>query len=367
MPDIVHWVRGGELLFTTGSGLHKDTNDLLAFVRGIAEKNLAGLVVNVGPYISAIPDSVIRLANELKFPVFELPWEVKLVEVNQAVSRYLVTRELEERSVNDLLENILFNPDCDFPMVIRRAAYYGYDLSRPHRIGIICAGDSESLLPEHHDEIALINLRERVERTVREAFNRHNPKALLMARMDNIIFLVPEKVDKNYEENKDVVQEIISHCKVKLPNLDLKAGIGSCFDNLVYAKNSFDQAQLALKFANFIQKKAGIYYYHKLGVNKLLMELEGPKLKTYYQETMGELAGYDKKHGTELIKTLAVYLQENGNAIKSAKKLFIHKNTLTYRIKCIQEITGRDLDSMYNRVALYIGLLIGKQWEPFQN
>jgi len=60
LPDIMPWVQGGELLFMTGMGFRDQESDLLSLVEGICKKNLAGLVINIGPYISAIPESVIR-------------------------------------------------------------------------------------------------------------------------------------------------------------------------------------------------------------------------------------------------------------------------------------------------------------------
>jgi sugar diacid utilization regulator len=288
------------------------------------------------------------------------------VEVTHDVSRYIVMKQLEEKSVNDLLENILFNQVYDFPTIIRRASYYGYDLSKPHRVGIVRASDFDSFLKEHQDEEALMKLKERFERAVREILAKHYKKALSMARVDSIIFLMPEKTGRNCEggEMVAIAEEIVQHCSLRLSGLTLNIGLGNCFTALEYAKNSFDQARLALKFAGFIRERSGVYRYDNLGVHKLLLELESQTLEDYYRETMGELVRYDKEHGMDLVATLLVYLQENGNAIQAARKLFIHKNTLSYRIKKIEKLTGRHLDNMHDRLTLQMGLLIGRQLEP---
>lgn len=363
LPDVLPWVQGGELLFITGIGLTAVEQDLLKLLNGIASKNLAGLVINIGPYIAEIPASVISLADELAFPVFELPWEMKMVDITQDVSRYIVMKQMEEKSINDLLENILFSSGFDSAALARRGAYYGYDLSQPHQIGIVRASDFSNFLPEQQDEMARMKMRERFEGAAREVLNKYYHKILSIVRIDSIIFLMPETVYKNRSklDNVAIGEEIVSHCRLKLPQLNVNMGLGNCFTNIEQAKISFDQARLALKFADFSGEQNRLYCYQDLGVYKLLFELDERVLAAYYQETLGELAAYDDKHGAELIPTLLVYLQENGNSIQAARKLFIHKNTLIYRLKKVETITGKNVDKMQDRITLLMGLIIGRK------
>lgn len=363
LPDVLPWVRGGELLFITGIGLKNDETQLVNLVHGIANKQLAGLVINVGPYIPSIPQSVIQLADVLKFPVFELPWEVKLVEVTQDVSRYIVTKQIEEKSIHDLLENILFVADSDFSSLIRRGTYHGYDLSLPCQVGIVRTDDFETCLTEPQDEVTLMKLKERFERIVRNVLDKSQLKALTMARADSIIFLLSGKAGRqgSRSETTALAQEIINNCSLKMPKITVKVGFGECSPDLAGARDSFDQARMALKLAGFAGDNGGICHYGSLGINKLLFELDQRTLEAYYQETLGELLKYDEENGTELMYTLAAYFRENGNAMQAAKRTFIHKNTLAYRLKKIEQITGKSLTNMYDRIALQMGLIIGKQ------
>src|SRR5471030_691786 len=81
IPEVTEWVKGGELLFITGITIQNNKEALLQLVKSISKKNLSGLVINVGPYIKETPQEVIDLANLINFPIFELPFEVKLIEV----------------------------------------------------------------------------------------------------------------------------------------------------------------------------------------------------------------------------------------------------------------------------------------------
>jgi len=86
----IKWLQGGEIILITGVGIKDNTEMLLEFIKGIDERNGAGLVVNVGPYIKTVPSEAIELANKLGMPLFELHWEVKLGAVSGEISTSIV-------------------------------------------------------------------------------------------------------------------------------------------------------------------------------------------------------------------------------------------------------------------------------------
>jgi sugar diacid utilization regulator len=359
LPDVLPWIYGGELLFITGIGLEQDETRLETLVRGIAAKNLAGLVINIGPYIKKTPDTIIHLADELNFPTFELPWEVKLVQVIHDISTYILKKRMEEKSVSDLLENVLFNPGSDFTELTRRATYYGYDLGKSYQIGIVRASNFETVLGDHYDDIALMKLKGKFEHQVNSSIELHYQKSLTMFRMDCVIFLIPVPAGK-INRNLTLAQEVITDCQQKMPDLTFHVGLGESFSDLKDARNSYDQARLALKYGDFLHAQNHVNHYSDIGVYKLLLDQKSTVLKAYFEETFGSLLEYDKRHGSELMATMAVYLSLNCNAVQAAHKLFIHKNTLTYRINKIENLTRKDINHMPDRITLQMALIIGK-------
>ncbi|MNP07736.1 Purine catabolism regulatory protein [compost metagenome] len=71
---------------------------------------------------------------------------------------------------------------------------------------------------------------------------------------------------------------------------------------------------------------------------------------------LGHLADYDKQQGARFEHTLRVFLEDNRSWQKAAQRLNIHKQTLVYRIRRIEEITGRSLESTEDVTALWIAL-----------
>ena len=108
--ESVEWIQGGELIFITGLSLNGDMDLLVQFIKGISAKKGAGLVINVGLYIDKTPQNAIDIANDLELPLFELPWESKLIEVSQDVSKAIIMSRIEENSLSHFLSNILLYP-----------------------------------------------------------------------------------------------------------------------------------------------------------------------------------------------------------------------------------------------------------------
>lgn len=73
------------------------------------------------------------------------------------------------------------------------------------------------------------------------------------------------------------------------------------------------------------------------------------------------LVDYDSERGSGLVKTLSVYFDTGTNASETADRLFLHRNSLLYRLERIQELTGLDLKESDARLALQLGLLATRE------
>ena len=63
----------------------------------------------------------------------------------------------------------------------------------------------------------------------------------------------------------------------------------------------------------------------------------------------------------DLAGSLFAYFEENGNVVRTAKRLFLHRNTLDYRLKKVEEATGKSMSDPYDRLTLQLGVIVGRQ------
>src|SRR3954465_737009 len=94
--DIVRWMRGGELLLTTGYTIRDDPSALRRLVPALAERELAGLVLKLGLYVDAVPGDVVAVADRLGFPIVGLPAETMFDDVLSEVLGTILNRQAVE-------------------------------------------------------------------------------------------------------------------------------------------------------------------------------------------------------------------------------------------------------------------------------
>ncbi len=102
------FIHGGELVFTTGIASQGD-DWLIRFVQNLFRQEASGLVVNIGPYIAGIPGEVIEYCNQMDFPLMEVPWKTRLVDITRDFSNQLFQDEKEAENLADTLKNIIFD------------------------------------------------------------------------------------------------------------------------------------------------------------------------------------------------------------------------------------------------------------------
>jgi purine catabolism regulator len=147
----------------------------------------------------------------------------------------------------------------------------------------------------------------------------------------------------------------------EFPDSPVRCGIGLPAAELEDWNTSFRQAGQALEMARRLREHRPLYF-PDLSVYRLLLQLEHhPELASFKAEILGPLTAHEG--GEDLIRTLEAYFDCNGNLTQAAEALFIHRNTLTYRLERIAEITGLQLDETETRLAVQLALRIYRMTE----
>lgn len=94
-----------------------------------------------------------------------------------------------------------------------------------------------------------------------------------------------------------------------------------------------------------------------MDLKSLLDDLSRSSELSPFRKLVLPLRNYDRKRSSDLIRTLSVYFDTGANASETADRLFLHRNSLLYRLERIQELTGLDLKEPDARLALQLGLL----------
>ena len=153
-----------------------------------------------------------------------------------------------------------------------------------------------------------------------------------------------------FVENPDRTEKIKSF----LLDNNLKMGISSEFSSIEDCNIYYHQAITALKVGKVLGEETCIYQHEDIQpYNFIYMAKDHILKEDFYNTSIYILKKYDNKNSSELYKTLYIYLKNNHSMTKAAEEMFIHRNTLRYRLEKIVEIIGIDLDEADNSFKLY--------------
>lgn len=91
--NVENFLKGNELVLTTGIGFQKNPNDFIRFVKGLIQAKCAGLCIELGNYIQEIPEEVMKLADEYEFPIIVFEKEVAFIEITQDIHSSIINQQ----------------------------------------------------------------------------------------------------------------------------------------------------------------------------------------------------------------------------------------------------------------------------------
>lgn len=110
-------------------------------------------------------------------------------------------------------------------------------------------------------------------------------------------------------------------------------------------RQAYQNARTALEVGLRRQGPGDVYEYERISHEQVLSRFLGDDtVRSAVQATVGSLVDYDRQHGADLVNTLAVYLENRTNVSVTARMLHLHRQSLLYRLKKIEMLTGRSLD-----------------------
>ena len=126
-------------------------------------------------------------------------------------------------------------------------------------------------------------------------------------------------------------------------------------------RRNFHEARCALEAAALAPANGdgnrNVASYRDLGSFQLLLSLQDDDaLRLFCDSVLGPLENGGGDYGDELLRSLEVFIDQNGQWERAARELFCHRHTLRYRIRRIEELTGRDLTSARDRIEFWLAL-----------
>lgn len=503
-PDIIHYLKPNELLLTTAYAIKESPNDLLELVRQMADKQCAGLGIKTKRFISEIPASVLQLADELNFPIVEIPLDSPLGELTTQILSYILEKRTDElryalethqafsrivmegkgmtgvmnslstliqhpvllidhwgqvtvqsrsphpispqkkKTLSDLSKSIRTTgaryfslladqePVSAFPIeiyrqrqgfilvlgtmlddpfsvlaveqaanvarfefmkqyaleessrrikneffadfldeqitsdeeIINRGKYYGLQKRQAYKCIVAGIDDSTEIYSKKFvdREDSFNQFKDQIYEYLDDRFTRLKKPYILFTKAHQFVMLLPvEDAHAEPESEEQDWNGILRSIQDRLYEdleVSLSFGVGNYAEQLTDIPACFHKALESLRSGYESRKKRFIQSYRVKELAELLRMIPHKNLKQFYDNTLKGLADSNDREDMNLIQTIAVYMENNCLISETAKQLYIHRNTVSYRLNKCEEILGRSLKDPNEVLKLRVALMV---------
>lgn len=481
-PDIIHYLKPNELLVTTAYHLKDNPHDLLELIKSMLEQQCAGLAIKTKRFLEEIPENALAYANDIGFPIIELPMDISLGEVvNQSLSYILDKRtnelllaiEAHQKFTNHImsgkgLTSLLrsLSSMTKYPILLLNKYFRIIGSSHPfnkisYELGKLYTNGFRFFLPNatyscfstlskrevisafpifSHEEnsgcLAVIGmvpfsnpsmiltieqaanvisfelmkenaLKQYTKKVLNEFFINFtegafqsqeeviikanefqiiNDQSYICAvgkldesrtklsftesrkEMDAIFDFIEEEshlfsksvhhfekgnncvllfpITESWTELHTIILPFLEELQRKIKNRYHQAvsfGLSSLCQKFLDVQKGFKEALEALQTGRLSGKRQFIQIYRRKDISELLQMIPTQDLKDFYDETLQKLSDQSTHENQILLHTLFVFLESHCRISETAKKLYVHRNTVIYRLENCKELIGKSL------------------------
>ncbi len=174
---------------------------------------------------------------------------------------------------------------------------------------------------------------------------------------DTDVALIKSVNGGTYEDVENLARSVKETLEAEF-FINVNIGIGTIVNNIKNISKSFKEASTALEIGKVFESEKIMFSYENLGIARLIYQLPSTLCENFLKETFkrGDIESLDE----ETLFTVSEFFKNNLNISETARSLFIHRNTLVYRIEKIKKITGLDLREFDSATTFKIALMVNK-------
>ena len=335
-PYDEHMNRGNYALLVVDYERYKP-EDILAVMEELNDLGISGLAVSIVEDREELSPEVITRAEELSLPLFYVRWKgASFVDIDQSVGKLIMEDSLQNKREGDFLYNLLFGYDISDKYIEKISSQFGIEFTEPYRVGIIIVDRKYGINHEQdehtYEYYGNVLSREVTGMEGRPMFMRFLNKFVLLfeARKDKQIEHELEKILRRIDSSDSFKGKISGTCILGAPYTDPR-DFGQSYQQAKSLIPKIDMLPNPKKKKVLSASAMGIYKYMFRGNDQR-------EILDYCNNKLSKLEEYDHANGAFLVETLLTYYMIGFNSAKTADALFIHRNSLVYRLRKIEEL-----------------------------
>ena len=269
------------------------------------------------------------------------------------LGRERVVAAAASRIRDDLVEGLLSGRGRDLAETGRWARHLGYDPGHDHHV-LSIALDSAQAAPTQ----ARLALTRRAAASAESFLTTRAPDAIISVRDTEVAVVLPANGPDGSRARK-LGTLCVSRLGELFPEVAATVGIGGPCRGPEQIRLAYAQARRTVETVRRMGRAGRVVAFGDLGIHRLLLQVPDlAELREFADEVLGKLSAAASDQAPVYLATLACYFRENASPQRASQVLHVHPNTVTYRIRRVEEITGLDLGSYRDRLMAQVALEI---------
>ncbi|MHB1627840.1 MAG: PucR family transcriptional regulator [Bacilli bacterium] len=312
--------------------------------------------------------------------------------------------DVAQKYQSDFLADILLGHPAPAGELAEKSRIFGWNFHRTYQIAVFDVDDFARVTAEFAgDEVRIQEFKRSLLRFVERTARATHAETIVSARSDEIVLLwplqeaalalamdaqghasavTPAEVDSDHvsacadlsagadaaasdgfaawpeeAEVSALAERIKTAVRQEFSGVTLTAGVARPYRGVAGIAAGYQEAVRAIALGRPARGRDSVIRFADLGVYRILSPRSDEReWAAFYAETIGPLRRYDKERGARLVETLAAYFACDYSLAVAADTLYIHVNTLKYRLQRIEELTGCPIGNAEGRLKLHIGL-----------
>lgn len=203
-----------------------------------------------------------------------------------------------------------------------------------------------------------------VHEVIESLFPNKNKDFIVVVDNDNIVLVKEVKSKDDYKEIFKIARIIVDTLNSELM-VKASIGIGTIINNLKDITKSYKEAQMSMIIGNIFGEDKNVYDYNNLGIGRLIYHIPTTLCQLFLDEVFKENSV--DSLDSETLLTIQKFFENNLNVSETARQLYIHRNTLVYRLEKIKRLTGLELTNFDDAVIFKVAILVKKYLANINN
>ncbi len=190
---------------------------------------------------------------------------------------------------------------------------------------------------------------------VQNMFPDKNKDYVISVGENDIVLVKEVKPSVDMKAIEKIAQSIVDTFNAEFYT-KVSVGIGTAVENIRDLARSYKEAQVAIEVGKVFDTEKSIVSYENLGIGRLIYQLPTTLCEMFLQEVFkkGSLESLDR----ETLMTINCFFENNLNVSETSRKLFVHRNTLVYRLEKVRKLTGLDLREFEHAITFKVALMV---------